>query len=222
VANAFTIETTLDELAALAARSAIDVRLEIIGEPADIPRSPDEPTPYDPSRMARAIREAASRGGFGRRPPEGRARGFAAHFTFGGYCAQVVELSMDDRKRVVIHRITAVVDVGRPVNPLTLEAQVQGGIIDALGSAFFCDVPIGSGRATVTNFNDYRLIRNREAPAAIDVFVVPSTMRPTGIGEIPVPVIAPAVANAIAAGSGERLRQMPFLATGYELGSASA
>jgi isoquinoline 1-oxidoreductase beta subunit len=160
---------------------------------------------------------AAERGGIGQRPPEGRARGLAAHFTFRGYCAQVVELSVDERKRVTLHRITAVVDVGRLVNPLTIEAQVQGGIIDALGSAFFGDVPIVNGRATMTNFDDYRLIRNREAPATIDVIIVPSTLRPTGIGEIPVPVVAPAVANAIAAANGQRLRQMPFSAAGCGL-----
>ena len=217
VANAFTIETTIDELAALARRSPIALRLEILGEAADIPRPEREPSPYDPSRMAHVIHVAAERGGIGQRPPEGRARGLAAHFTFRGYCAQVVELSVDERKRVTLHRITAVVDVGRLVNPLTIEAQVQGGIIDALGSAFFGDVPIVNGRATMTNFDDYRLIRNREAPATIDVIIVPSTLRPTGIGEIPVPVVAPAVANAIAAANGERLRQMPFSAAGYGL-----
>jgi isoquinoline 1-oxidoreductase beta subunit len=219
VANAFTIETTIDELAARARRSAIDLRLEILGEPSDIPRPEREPSPYDPSRMAQVIRLAVERGGFEQRAPEGRSRGFAAHFTFGGYCAQVVELSVDEQKRVAIHRVTAVVDVGRPVNLLTIEAQVQGAVIDALGSAFFGHVPIADGRATVTNFNDYRLIRNREAPAAIDVIIVPSTERPTGIGEIPVPVVAPAVANAIAAATGERLRQMPFGALGYGLGA---
>jgi isoquinoline 1-oxidoreductase beta subunit len=167
--------------------------------------------------MAHVIQVAAERGGIGQRPPEGRARGLAAHFTFRGYCAQVVELSVDERKRVAIHKITAVVDVGRAVNPLTVEAQVQGGVIDALGSAFFGDVPISKGRAVVTNFNDYRLIRNGEVPAAIDVIIIPSTLRPTGIGEIPVPVVAPAVANAIAAATGERLRQMPFAGARFAL-----
>ena len=217
VANAFTIESTIDELAGLARRSAIDMRLEILGETADIPVPDQEPSPYDPARMAQVIRLAAERGGIGRRPPEGRARGAAAHYTFGGYCAQVVELSVDERKRVTIHKITAAVDVGRQVNPLTIEAQMQGGIVDALGSAFFGDVPIANGRATVTNFNDYRLIRNREAPANIEVIAIDSTVRPTGIGEIPVPVVAPAVANAIAAAAGERIRQMPFVIGGYDL-----
>ena len=217
VANAFTIESTIDELASMARRSAVDMRLELLGETADIPVPPDDPAPYDPARMAHVIRVAAERGGLGGPMPEGRGRGIAAHYTFGGYCAQVVEASVDDRKRVAIHRITAVVDVGQQVNVLGIEAQVQGGIIDALGSAFFGDVPIRAGRAAVTNFNDYRLIRNREIPAVIDVVIVQSTRHPTGVGEIPVPVVAPAVVNAIAAATGERLRQMPFAGAGYEL-----
>ena len=220
VANAFTIETTLDELATLVKRSVIDIRLDFLGEPTDIPKDKDEPTPYDPSRMAGVIREVAARARVGRPLSEGRVQGFAAHHTFGSYCAQVVDLSVDARKRVTIHKVTAVVDVGRQVNPLTIEAQVQGGIVDALGSAFYGDVPIRTGRASLTNFNDYRLIRNREAPAALEVVVVQSTLRPTGIGEIAVPPVAPAVANAIAAATGERLRTMPFVAAGYALAPA--
>lgn len=166
--------------------------------------------------MAHVIRVAAERGGMGQSAPGGRARGFAAHYTFGGYCAQVVELSAEGR-RVRLHKVTAVVDVGRQVNPLTLEAQVQGGIIDALGSAFFGEVPIRDGRADIANFDRYRLIRQREAPIAIEIMLVPSTERPTGIGEIPVPVVAPAVANALAAATGARVRTMPFTREGWTL-----
>ena len=217
VAIAFAIESTIDELAVLAKRSAIDMRLEILGDAADVPRDPQEPTPYDPTRMARVIQAAAERGAFASRPPDGRARGFAAHHTFGSYCAQVVELSVNEKKQVSIHKVTAVVDVGQPVNLSGLEAQVEGAIIDGVGAAFFGDVPIERGRAMSKNFDDYRLIRNREAPAAIEVVVLPSTMRPTGIGEIGIPPIAPAVANAIAALTGTRIREMPFIRAGFDL-----
>ena len=217
VALAFAIEQTVDELAGLARRSAIDMRLEILGETADIPKPHDEPTPYDPARMARVIQIAAERGGVGQRPPEGRARGFAAHYTFGSYCAQVVDVSVNDAKQVTIHHVLAVVDVGQPVNVSGIEAQVEGAIIDGIGAAFFGDVPIESGRAQSRNFDDYRLIRHREAPRAIEVVIVPSRTRPTGIGEIGIPPIAPAVANAIAAATGTRLRQMPFSKSGFSL-----
>jgi len=182
--------------------------------------NPETRTLYDPGRMRRVLTAAAERGGYGARAPEGRARGLAAHFTFGSYCAQVVELSVDGRKRVVVHKVTAVADVGQPINLSALEAQAEGGIIDGLGAAFFGEVPIERGRATVSNFDDYRLIRNREAPASIDVMFVPSRVRPTGFGEIAVPPIAPAIANGIAAATGERLRRMPFTRLGYDLGVA--
>jgi isoquinoline 1-oxidoreductase subunit beta len=220
VVNAFAIETTIDELAAKATRSAVDLRLEFLGETGDIPPNPHARTLYDPSRLRRVLLEVAERGAYGRRPPEGRARGLAAHFTFGSYCAQVVELSLDSRQRVVIHSVTAVADVGQPVNLSGLEAQAEGGIIDGLGAAFFGNVPIEHGRATVANFDRYRLIRHREAPAVIAVSFVPSRVAPSGFGEIAVPPIAPAVANALAALTGRRLRRMPFVAAGVDLSSS--
>jgi isoquinoline 1-oxidoreductase beta subunit len=218
VVNAFAIETTIDELAVRAGRSAVDMRLDLLGETADVPPNLHAETLYDPSRMRRVLLAAAERGGYGGRAPEGRARGLAAHFTFGSYCAQVVELSIDTRKRVVIHAVTAVADVGQPVNLSGLEAQGEGGIIDGLGAAFFGDVPIERGRAMVSNFDRYRMIRQRESPTAIEVTFLPSRTHPSGFGEIAIPPIAPAVANAIAALTGERLRRMPFSKVGYDLG----
>jgi isoquinoline 1-oxidoreductase beta subunit len=222
VVNAFAIETTIDEIAMKVGRSAVDVRLEVLGDTADVPANPHTRSLYDPARMRRVLTAAAERGRYGAHAPEGRARGLAAHFTFGSYCAQVVELSIDDRKRVVIHKVTAVADVGQPINLSGLEAQAEGAIIDGLGAAFFADVPIARGRAMVTNFDNYRMIRNREAPSAIDVTFVASRQRPSGFGEIAIPPIAPAVANAIASLTGERIRRMPFAKLGYDLGVARA
>ena len=91
-----------------------------------------------------------------------------------------------------------------------------------VGAAFFGDVPIERGRAMSTIFDDYRLIRNREAPATIEVIVLPSTLRPTGMGEIGIPPIAPAVANAIAALTGARIREMPFIRAGFDLTASRA
>ena len=119
---------------------------------------------------------------------------------------------------MTIHRVTCALDCGIVVNRSGVEAQAQGGIIDGLGHAFFGEVTIDRGRAVEGNFDRYRLIRNREAPAAIDIHIVPSTMRPTGFGEIAVPVVAPAVANAVAAITGDRLRRTPFTRSGYTLG----
>ena len=221
VVNAFTIETTIDELAAKAKRSPVDLRLDLLGETADVPKAADDHSAYDPARMRRVLLEVVERGGFGKPAPEGRARGLAMHHTFGSYCAHVVELSVsagaNNQKRVTIHKIVSVGDVGHPVNLSMLEAQMQGGIIDGIGAAFYGEVPITNGRATSRNFGDYRLIRMREAPLAIEAHFIPSRLRPTGFGEPPLPPIAPAVANAIAASTGVRIRMMPFVKAGYVL-----
>lgn len=222
VANAFAIETTIDELAAAVGRSAVDLRLEVLGETADIPRAGNERSPYDPARMRAVLIAAAERGRYAEPAPEGRARGIAMHETFGSYCAQVVELSVaagrNGQRVVTIHRVTSVADVGQMVNPGTLEAQTQGGIIDGLGAAFYGSVPIVNGRAVPRNFGDYRMIRFREAPLAIDAHFLPSRAHPTGFGEPPLPPVAPAVANAIARLTGVRIRSMPFIRAGFVLG----
>jgi isoquinoline 1-oxidoreductase subunit beta len=222
VVNAFTIETTIDELAARAKRSAVEMRLEILGEPEDVPKTENAVSPYDPSRMKQVLLQAAERGGFGAPAPAGRARGIAMHYTFGSYCAHVVEISIapgsNGQKRVTIHKVVSVGDVGQPVNLSMLEAQMQGGIIDGIGAAFYGEVPIANGRASSRNFGDYRLIRLREAPLAIESHFIQSSLRPTGFGEPPLPPIAPAVANAIAALAGERIRLMPFIKAGFVLG----
>ena len=223
VVNAFTIETTIDELAARAKRSPVDLRLEILGESGDVPTNEGDTSPYDPARMRQVLLEVVTRGGFGERAPEGRARGLAMHYTFGSYCAHVVELSVSaaagSQRRVTIHKVVSVGDVGQAVNMSTLEAQMQGGIIDGIGAAFYGEVPIERGRAVSRNFGDYRLIRMREAPLAIETHFMRSSRRPTGFGEPPLPPIAPAVANAIAALTGDRIRMMPFIKAGYALGS---
>ena len=221
VVNAFTIETTIDELATRAKRSPVEMRLEILGEPEDVPKSENAVSPYDPLRMKHVLLQAAERGEFGRPGPAGRARGIAMHYTFGSYCAHVVEISLapgsNGQKRVTIHKVVSVGDVGQPVNLSMLEAQMQSGIIDGLGAAFYGEVPIDNGRATSRNFGDYRMIRLREAPLVIESHFIASTLRPTGFGEPPLPPIAPAVANAIAALTGERIKMMPFARAGYVL-----
>jgi isoquinoline 1-oxidoreductase beta subunit len=172
--------------------------------------------------MREVLLQVVERGGFGQPAAAGRARGLAMHYTFGSYCAHVVELSVtkgnNGQTRVTMHKVVSVGDVGQPVNLSMLEAQMQGGVIDGIGAAFYGEVPIERGRATSRNFGDYRLIRLREAPPVIESHFIQSTRRPTGFGEPPLPPIAPAVANAIAAATGERIRMMPFVKAGYVLG----
>jgi hypothetical protein len=135
---------------------------------------------------------AAEKAGWGQPLPHGRARGIAAHYTFGSYAAEVAEVSVDAQRRIRVHRVVAAIDVGLPVNPLNLVAQTEGGIIDGLGAAMFGEITIARGRTVQSTFEGFRLLRNRDAPE-VDVHIVPSTEHPTGFGEIALPPIAPAV-----------------------------
>jgi isoquinoline 1-oxidoreductase beta subunit len=154
--------------------------------------------------------------GWGKPLPPRWGRGVAVHFTFGSYAAEVAEVSVDHDNRLSVHRVIAAIDVGLPINPLNLEAQTQGGIIDGLGAALHGAITVDRGRTVQSTFDDYPLLRNRDAPE-IDVHIVPSRERPTGFGEIALPPIAPAVANAIFAAIGKRIRRLPIGANGVRV-----
>ena len=134
--------------------------------------------------------------------------GVAVHAMTGSYVAQVAEVSViDDVIRV--HRVTCGVDAGVVINPDTLAAQVEGGVIYGLTCALKNEITIAGGRVEQDNFNNYPMLRINEAPR-VEVFTVPSTEAPGGIGEPGVPPIAAAVANAVFAATGKRLRKLPF------------
>jgi Aerobic-type carbon monoxide dehydrogenase, large subunit CoxL/CutL homologs len=214
--NAFAIECFLDELAHACGKDAIEFRLQFLGDAKDFPYQGDNPTPYNPTRLKGVLQLAAQKAGWGRALPSGWSRGIAAHFTFGSYAAIVADVSVASPNRIKIQRILAAIDVGTPINLSGLEAQTQGGIIDGLSAAMWGDATVEQGRATRRNFDSYRLLRNREAPP-IEVHIVPSNVRPTGYGEIALPPVAPAIANAIFQATGKRIRRLPFSAGGWQL-----
>jgi isoquinoline 1-oxidoreductase beta subunit len=125
--------------------------------------------------------------------------------------AQVAEVSVEKDGRVKVHRIVAAVDCGRTVNPDTVKAQLEGGIIFGLTAALKTEITLDKGRVQQRNFHDYQMVRMFESPE-IEVYVVPSTEKPTGVGEPGVPPVAPAVANAIFAATGKRVRRLPIKA----------
>ena len=214
--NAFVIESILDELALAGKIDQVALRLSYLGAAADFPYEGDSLAPYKPERLKRVLTLAAEKGGWGQPLPPGRGRGIALHYTFGSYAAEVAEVSVDAQKRIRVHRVVAAIDVGLPVNPLNLEAQTQGGIIDGLGAAMFGEITIARGRTVQGTFEDYQLLRNRDAPE-IEVHIVPSQEHPTGFGEIALPPIAPAVANAVFAACGIRARRLPFVRSGFHV-----
>jgi isoquinoline 1-oxidoreductase beta subunit len=209
-ANAFVVQSAVDELAHLAGRDPLAFQLSMLGAPRRLQYADHGGPIFDTGRLAGVLRLAAERAGWGTPLPRGRARGIAGHFTFGSYAAHVAEISVDAQGRPRIHRIVAAVDCGLVVNESGAEAQVQGGVIDGLSAALYGQVTMNRGRVDQSNLGDYRLLRMREVPA-VEVHFVKSTEAPSGLGEPPVSPVAPAVANAIFAATGRRIRKLPLL-----------
>jgi isoquinoline 1-oxidoreductase beta subunit len=208
-ANAFVVQSAIDELAHLAGRDPLELRLAMLGSARPL-RYRDHGGPVlDTGRLAGVLHLAAERAGWTRRPPTGRGRGIAAHFTFGSYVAHVAEVSVDSTGRPRVHRIVAAVDCGAIVNASGAEAQVQGGVIDGLSAALYGRITVDRGHVRQSNFGDYRLTRMRDVPA-IEVHFVPSAQPPSGLGEPPVSPVAPAIANAMFALTGRRIRSLPL------------
>ena len=190
--------------------------MKMLGSAGDFPYQGDDPTPYNPDRLKGVLRLAADKSGWGKSAANGIGRGIACHFTFGGYAAICMDVSLAHDNKLTIHRVVIALDCGQPVNLSGIEAQAQGGVIDGLGSSIFGEITIRNGAAEQSNFDGYRLIRNGEVPP-VEVFVVPGAQRPTGFGEIALPPVAPALANAIFAATGNRIRKLPFTASGISL-----
>jgi len=195
--NAYVTECFFDELAKLAGRDPVDARLALMtGHP----------------RHAGVLRLAAEKAGWGRKPPEGRARGIAVAGSFGSFVAQVAEVSID-RGEVRVHRMTCAVDCGIAVNPDSIRAQMEGAIVYGLTAALKGKITVAGGRIRQRNFDDYPLLRLDECPA-IDVHIVRSEHDPGGIGEPGTPPAAPAVANAVFALTGQPVRSLPIRLAG--------
>jgi isoquinoline 1-oxidoreductase subunit beta len=190
----FSVEAFLDEVAHAGGKDPYQLRRTLLA---------DQP------RMLAVLDLAAQKANWGGALPAGRARGIATHFSFDSYVAQVAEVSVEKDGTVRVHRVVAAVDCGRTVNPDTVKAQLEGGIVFGLTAALKTEITLEKGRVQQRNFNDYPMVRMFESPE-IEVYIVPSSEKPTGVGEPGVPPVAPAVANAIFAATGKRLRRLPI------------
>lgn len=159
---------------------------------------------------------AANKAGWSKplRAIEGRrmGRGISVQFAFGSYMSQVAEISVGADGEVQVHRVVCAVDCGQIVNPDTVIAQIESGVVFGLGAALWNEVTFDKGRVQQNNFTDYRAMRINETPA-IEVYMVKSSDAPGGIGEPGTSAIAPALTNAIFAATGQRLRKLPVTAT---------
>jgi len=191
--TAYVMETMIDELAHLGGKDPVAYRLGLLAK---------QP------RHAEVVRLAAEKAGWGQPIGSGRSRGFAFHHSFNTSVAMVADVSLNQAK-LKVERVVASVDCGVAIDPDVVKAQVEGAIGFALAIPFRTQITFKDGLVEQNNFDDYEPTRMREMPA-VEVHIVKSTERPTGIGEPGVPPLAPAVANAIAAATGKRFRSLPF------------
>jgi isoquinoline 1-oxidoreductase beta subunit len=190
----FAGESLMDELALKAGKDPVAFRL------AHLNKS---------SRLKHALEQVAQLSSWGTQLPARQGRGVCAQFAFGTYIATVAEVAVDEAGEIHLKRITAVVDAGRVVNPDTLAAQIQGGVIFGCTAALYGNITVKNGRVEQANFNDYRMMRINEAPM-IDVHIIKSSEAPGGIGEPGCTAGPPSLVNAIAAATGVRIRQLPI------------
>jgi isoquinoline 1-oxidoreductase beta subunit len=193
--NGFFSECFVDELAAASGKDPYEFRRRLLQKA--------------PRHLA-VLELAATKAGWGEALPAGQYRGIAVLSSFGSYVAEVAEVSVDKKSgEVRVHRVVCAVDCGRTVNPLTIEAQMQGAIVFGLTAALKGAITINKGRVEQGNFDDYQMLRMTEMPK-IEVHIVPSDQPSSGIGEPGTPPIAPAVCNAIFAATRKRIRRLPI------------
>lgn len=204
--NGFAVECFVDELAAAAGKDPFQFRRSLLVKPANW--KPKDDDDVNPARLRGVLELAAEKAGWSMPLPKGRGRGIAAFCSFGSYFAEVAEVTVKgyDFK---IDRMVAAVDCGQIVNPESVRSQTEGAIIYGLSAALKNEITIKNGAVEQTNFDGYDPLRISEAPP-IEVHLTQSKEEPGGMGEPALPPAAPAVANAIYAACGQRLRKLPL------------
>ena len=201
----FATESFIDELAAAAGKDPFEYRMQLLAKDTEVKYFD---TSWSTARMRNVLKLAAEKAGWGKPLAAGRHHGIACFGCFSTYAANVVEISMENGAPHV-HRVVSVVDCGQVVNPNILEQQIQGAVVYGLANVLRAQITIDKGKVVQGNFDTYRPIRMNEAPK-VEGYFVPSTEAPTGIGEPPIPPLAPALCNAIYAATKKRVRALPI------------
>jgi isoquinoline 1-oxidoreductase beta subunit len=195
--NAFVIESFIDELAYAMQQDPYRFRLGLL---------------KDKPRHKAVLQLAAEKAGWGNPLPDSRFRGIALHASFDSYVAQVAEVSINKNQGVRVHRVVCAIDCGIVINPDTVAAQMESGIVFGLTATLKGKIDINAGAVVQSNFHDFPLLTIGEMPD-VETYIVPSTEPPGGVGEPGVPPIAPAVANAVFAATGKRVYTLPIILT---------
>jgi isoquinoline 1-oxidoreductase beta subunit len=196
--QAFFKESFVDEMAFAAGQNPLDFRLGLL---------------KNHPRHAKVLQMAADKSGWRQAPalgPDGaeRALGIALHESFGSIVAQVAEVSVQNQQ-IVVHRVVCAIDCGTAINPMLIAQQMESSVVFGLSAALFGEITIDKGRVQQSNFNNYPVLRMPQAPV-VDTHIIESEAHPEGVGEPGTPPVAPAVANALFALTGQRLRQLPL------------
>jgi isoquinoline 1-oxidoreductase beta subunit len=200
--TAFVVESFIDELAHAAGKDPYEYRRALL---------------KNHPRHLGVLKLAAEKAGWGKPLQAGHARGIAVHESFGSFISQVAEVSVNPDGTVRVHKVACAIDCGKIVNPETIRAQMESGIVFGLSAALHGEITLKNGRVEQSNFHDYPILRLNEMPV-VDVFIISSTEPPGGVGEPGVPPIAPAVANAVFVATGKRIRRLPISAGDLKTG----
>ena len=199
--TAFVMETLVDEMAHNAGKDPVEYRRMLL---------------KGKERNLGVLNTAAEKAGWGKPLPQGHFHGIATHESFGSYAAEVAEVSLDENGLVKVHKMTVAIDCGLVVNPDGIKAQMESCVNFGLSGALYSVTSFKNGVVQQINFDDYRVVRMNEAPIEIDVHIVEGEGKMGGIGEPGMPPVAPAVANAVFAACGKRIRQLPFGETNFK------
>lgn len=215
--HAMAVQSFLDELAHELGRDPLEFQMEMLGAPRILvdEDDPDSPYPFDTGRLRSVGEAAAEMAGWGRQVPERRGLGFAMHHSFNSYAAMVADVSVSRGGDLTVHQVDVAIDCGFAVNPDAVEAQMQGAVVMGITLARYGRITLRDGAVEQSNFNDYPILRMSEMPK-VNLRILEGNDVPTGIGEPGVPPTMPAIANAIFAATGKRIRDLPL--EGQDLG----
>ena len=222
IPRAFAVQSMVGELAHATNRDQKDMLLELIGSPRIVKLDsvkdlwnygePYDSYPIDTARLRRVVEVVADKGGWGRTVPKGHGLGIAVHRSFVSYIATIVEVSVGEKGKLTVHQVDTAIDCGMFVNPERIQSQIEGAAIMGLSLAKYGEITFKDGKVQQGNFDDFAVVRMDEAPLVTNVHIVPADADtpPSGAGEPGLPPFAPALANAIFAATGKRIRALPI------------
>ncbi len=211
IIQGFSVNVFADELAVKAGKDPLQFRLDLIG-PDRIIKNNQEDYHFDSAKLKHVLRTAAKNANYGKKLPKNHGIGIAVHYSFYSYVASIIEVSVKENN-LKVHSIHSVIDCGTAINRNTITAQMEGAAMFGLSLAFYGKITAKNGAVEQSNFHDYQMLRISDAPK-VNVEIVESQDKPTGVGEPGVPVIAPALINAIFNATGKRYKKLPLMDEG--------